>query len=184
MFWMWSGWRTSTCWLMSSARKWLLSAGLRLTGSGATYSSCTRVRLRGARNSACMAPGPRRGPDRPRGTRSPAPARVACWLLNKRCWLTLALHSFSNSLVGLVLLLDAAVSPDICPIGTSDPFTIVPLSEKLLFTLLKNLNEFEFNFLQKRNFNDYFHIFIFMYFKISCVLNQKRFSEFKMYETC
>jgi len=57
IFWMWSGWQTSTCWLMSSARKWLLSSGLRLTGSGATYSSCTRARLRGARNSACMAPG-------------------------------------------------------------------------------------------------------------------------------
>lgn len=150
---------------MSSARKWLLSSGLRLTGSGATYSSCTRVRLRGARNSACMAPGPRTGPDRPRGTRSPAPApdsaRVACWLLNERCCLTLALHSFSNSLVGLVLLLDAAVSPDICPIGTSDPFTIVPLSEKLLFILFKNLNEFEFNFLQKRNLNNYFYIYVF-----------------------
>ncbi|TNN25142.1 hypothetical protein EYF80_064731 [Liparis tanakae] len=99
---MWSGWQTSTCWLMSSARKWLLSSGPRLTGSGATYSSCTRARLRGARNSACMAPGLA-------GTGSHRSPPLADSVFKR--WF----HSFENSLVGFVLLRDAAVLPDLFP---------------------------------------------------------------------
>lgn len=120
-----SGWNSTTCWLMRCARKWRLSPGLRLSGSGASCCSKTRQRLWGGRNSACMLL--RVGPDVARFYC--ASRRLALRLMEARLrlWLGGSAARSPDLFCYRTLLCHCIV----CPAGTMDGLARVPVSSRV-----------------------------------------------------